>query len=90
MPLGGGPSEVVEPDIEPLVDLGVDFIVKIANFFGGLLFLHGLHLGGGAVFVSAADVHHVGALQLLEAREDVGGEDAADDVSQMWHVVDVG
>jgi hypothetical protein len=29
-------------------------------------------------------------LQLLEAREDVGGEDAADDVPQVWHVVDVG
>lgn len=90
VPLGAGPPEVVESDIEPLVDLGVDLVVEIADLLGGFLLLHGLDLRGRAVLVRPADVEHVGALQLLESREDVRREHAPDDVAQVRHVVDVG
>lgn len=90
VPLSAGPAEVVEADIEPLVHLRVDLVVKVADLLRSLLLLHRLHLSRSAVLVSPADVQHVRPLQLLETREDVGREHAADDVAQVRHVVDVG
>lgn len=56
VPLGAGPAEVVEPDVEPLIDLRMDLIVEITNLLRGFLLLHGLDLSGCAVLVCPADV----------------------------------
>ncbi len=62
MPLRTGPSEVVEADVKPLIDLLVDLVVEVADLFRGLLLLHRLHLCRCAVFVSPADVEYIRAL----------------------------
>ena len=90
VPLGAGPSEVVKSDVEPLVHVRVDLEVVVAYLLWSLLLLPRLHLGCSAVLVSSADVEHIRPLKLLEPREDVGREHAADDVAEMWYVVDIG
>lgn len=59
VPLGAGPSEVVEPDIEPLVHIRVDLEVVIAYLLGCLLLFPCLDLCCSAVLVSAADVEYI-------------------------------
>ncbi|PVH32034.1 hypothetical protein PAHAL_9G297800 [Panicum hallii] len=51
--------------------------------------LQGPGLGGGAVFVGAADEEHVVAPEAAVARVHVGAEHAADEVAQVRHVVHV-
>lgn len=52
---GGCPSEVVETDSEPLVDVGVDLVVFIADLLAGQALFQGLCFRCGAVFVGSAD-----------------------------------
>jgi hypothetical protein len=90
VPLRARPAEVVEPDVEPLVHLRVDLVVEVADFLRSFLLLHRLYFRGRTVLVRPADVEHVGALEFLKAGEDVGGEDAANDVAEVGHIVDIG
>ena len=90
MPLSASPSENIKSDIEPSIDLFMDFIIIIANFLRSLALLHCLDLSGCSIFVSAANIEHIGALKLLVSRVDVGGKDAANDVTEVRDIVDVG
>jgi hypothetical protein len=57
--LAAGPSEVVEGDVEPLVDALMDCVVFIADCPRSASLFQRFHLGGSAVFVSAANEEHV-------------------------------
>ena len=57
--VGGGASEVVEADPEPLVDLLVEFEVFIADLARGETFLDGLRLRRRPVLVRPADVQRL-------------------------------
>ena len=59
----GGAAELVEGDAEPLVDVAVDGMEAVAELPRGDAFLEGLGLGGGAVFVRAADIEGLVARQ---------------------------
>lgn len=59
VPFSTGPSEIVKANIEPLIHLCMDLIVKVTDLLGGLLLLHRLHLSRSTVLVSPADVEHV-------------------------------
>ena len=52
---GGGATEDVEANVEPLVDFCVQFVVLVAQLFRCALLLNGLGLGGSAVLVGAAN-----------------------------------
>jgi hypothetical protein len=68
----------------------MDSVVVIADLLGSLVLLQSLHLCGCAVLVGTADVEHVVTVQTLEPSENVGGQYAADDVTEVGHIVDVG
>jgi hypothetical protein len=57
--LGGGPAELVEADVEPLVDLCVESVVLVADLTRREPLLHGLGLRGRTVLISTAHVQHV-------------------------------
>lgn len=71
VPLGAGPSEVIKPDVEPLIHIRVDLEVMITYFLWSLLLFSCLDLSRSAVLISSADVEHVRSLKFLESREDV-------------------
>ena len=52
---GGSATENVEANVEPFVDFCVEFVVLVAQLFGGALFLNSLGLGGSSVLVGTAD-----------------------------------
>ena len=66
-----GPSEVVEGDVEPGVDLFMNLVVFIAKLFGGGFLCQGLDLTSRPVLVSSADVEDVVAHQPAVSCEDV-------------------
>lgn len=87
VPFSACSTEIVEPDIEPLVDLCMNFIIEIADLLRSLLLFHRFHFRCCTVFISPANIEHVAALEFLEAREDISWQHAADDVTEMWHIV---
>ena len=62
VPFGTGPSKVVEANIEPFVHFGVYLIVKITHLFGSLLLFDCFNFSGCTVFVSSANIEHIGSL----------------------------
>ena len=90
LPISGSAAEVIEVAVEPVIDLLVDGVVVVTDLLGGLTLLQGLDLGGSAVLVCPADVQSVVAHQAAIACEDIGGEDTADDVSQVRDIIDIG
>jgi hypothetical protein len=52
---GGGATEDVEANVEPLVDLCVQFVILVAQLFRCALLFNGLGLGGSSVLVGAAN-----------------------------------
>jgi len=83
------PSEKISIAVEPLVDLLVDGVVLVANTLWGQAFLNCLCLGGGAILICSADIHGVVPTESAVSGIHICGEDAADDVTEMRHVVDV-
>ena len=57
--LGGGPAELVEADVEPLVDLCVESVVLVADLARREPLLYGLGLRGRTVLIRTAHVQHV-------------------------------
>ena len=86
---GGGAAEVVKVAVEPVIDLLVDLVVMVADFFAGFTFFHGFGFGRGAVLVSAAYVNGVVANKAAVASEDIGRKHTSDDVAEMRNVVHV-
>ena len=68
----------------------MDGVVFFAEGLGIDAFLERLGLRGRAVLVTSTDEDCRVAASAREAGENVGGEDATDDVSQVGDVVDVG
>ncbi len=89
VPVSGGPPEIVKSNVKPFVNLLVYLEVVIAHFLGCLFLLHGFHFSCCAVFVSAADIQDIGALEFFEAGVDICGQDAADNIAQMRDVIDI-
>jgi hypothetical protein len=52
---GGSAAEYVEANVEPFVDLCVQFVVLVTKLFRCALFLDGLGLGGSSVLVGSAN-----------------------------------
>ena len=82
-------AELVEGDAEPGVDIPVHGEETIAELPGAQALLQRLCLGGGAVFVGAADVEGVVALEPAEPGKYVGRENL-DEIAEMGDVIDVG
>lgn len=82
-------AKVVEPDLEPVVNLLVLDVELVAQLLRRLARLQRLGLRRRAVLVRAADVERRPVAQLAEARVDVGAQHAAHDVAQVRHVVHV-
>jgi len=85
----GSSSKLIEITIEPLVDLSVQSMVVVADLLGSLAFLAGLGFGGRTILVSSTDVDCVVAGEAAVSGVDVSGQDAANDVAEMRHVVHV-
>lgn len=83
-------AKLVKVDLEPLVDLLVDGMVLVADLLAGGALLERLGLGRRAVLVGAADEDGVVAAGTAVPRVHVRREHAADDVSEVGHIVDVG
>jgi hypothetical protein len=54
--LGRGPSEVIELDLKPIVDLFVQLVVLVTQLLRGHALLDRLGLGGRPVFVRTTDI----------------------------------
>ena len=67
--LCGGAPELVEADVEPLVHLGVESVVLVADLARGESLLHRLRLRGRPVLVRPAHVQHVVAAQTGKSEE---------------------
>mgnify|MGYP006097810059 CR=1 FL=1 len=67
----------------------MDSVVLVANALWGQAFLNGLRLGGGTVLICSTDVHGVVAAESAVSGKHICGQDAANDVTKMRHVVDV-
>ena len=52
-------TKVVKIDVEPLVDLCVEFVVFVADLFGRHSLLQGLGFRRGAVLIGATDVQNI-------------------------------
>ena len=52
-------TKVVKIDVEPLVDLRVEFVVFVADLFGCHSLLQGLGFRRGAILISATDVQNI-------------------------------
>lgn len=68
MPISTGPTEVVEANIKPFINIGMNLEVCVTNFAWGFLLLNSFHLSCSTVFISAADVKYISSLKLLIAR----------------------
>ena len=53
------PAEVIEVAVEPLVDLGVECVVLVANLLGCHTFLTSFRLSRSSILVCAANVDSV-------------------------------
>jgi hypothetical protein len=87
---GGAAAEIIEGDVEALIDVALHFVLLAAEVSDVLAGLQRGELRGRAVFVGRADIEHLVAGLALEARIDVRRQDAADQIAEMLHPVDVG
>ena len=69
--LGGGPAEVIEADVEPLVNLGVEGVILVANLLGSQAFLESLGLRAGAIFICSADVKGIVIAEPTKSRNSI-------------------
>jgi hypothetical protein len=88
--LGGCSAENVKVDSEPVIDSLVKGVVLGAKVGGRKTFLESLCFGSGAIFVGATDVNGVVASGFAVTSKYISRKNTADDVTQMWDVVDVG
>lgn len=86
---GGSAPELVKLDVKPVVDLLVYCVILVADLLARAALLQRLCLGGSAILIGAADIDRVVPSRSAEAAVYVRGEDAADDVAEVRHVVDV-
>lgn len=88
--LSGGPSEIVEVNVEVLVDFLVNFEVFVANFLRSLLAQKSLDLCRRAILVSATNVETVVSSESAVTRVDICRQNGPDQITEMGLVVDVG
>ena len=69
---GGGPTKVVEADVEPLVDVAVDGVVLVTDLPGSQALRQGLGLRRSSMLVRAANVQGVVASKAAVASKHVG------------------
>ena len=84
-----GSSKFVKVTIKPLVDLFVDGMVLVTDLSWSLSLLSGLCLSGSSILVSAANVEDIVACKSSEPSIHVSREHTSNDVTQVWHIVDV-
>ena len=63
----GGPSEVVKANVEPFIDITVEFVVFITDLLWGEALFHCLGLRGCPVLISTTDVQGVVVPQPAES-----------------------
>jgi hypothetical protein len=73
MPFCGRPSEMVESNVKPFIDLCVNFVVVVTNLPRGLLLLHCFNLSRCTVLISSANVQDIRALQPSETCVHISG-----------------
>ena len=81
MPVGTGSTKVIKGDIEPLINLSMNCVVKVADLPRSLFLLNSLDFSGSSIFVSSTDIQNVVSLESQESCIDIGGKDTADDIS---------
>ena len=84
------PSEMIKPDFEPLVRLGVQPMKLVAQLPRGHTLLERLRLRCRSVFVRSANVKRRDIARPRVSGVDVGGEGTADDIAEMGDIVDIG
>jgi len=84
------PTKVIKFDVEPFVDVVMDLKIVVADFLGRLPLLEGLDFRGRPVFVRAADVQHIVAVEPLVPCKHIGRKHTPDKIAEVWYVVDIG
>jgi len=66
-----GATKFIEVTIEPLIDLGVELMVVVADLLWGLAFLTGLGFRGSSILICTANVDGVVASEASVSRIDI-------------------
>lgn len=82
-------AKIVEVTVEPLVNLCVFRMVKVANLLTCFPCLAGLCLCGRAIFIRATDVDGIMTSESRKSGIDIGREDTSNDIAKMRHIVHV-
>ena len=80
---------MIEITVKPFIDLLMDGVIVIADFFWGLSLFEGFGLSCSTVLVSTTDIQSVMANLSAIPSEDISTQHAANDVTKMRHVVNV-
>ncbi len=67
----GSAAEVIEIAVKPIIDLLVDLVIIVADFFAGFSFFHCFGFRCSAVLVSAADVDGIVTNESAVSSEDI-------------------
>lgn len=80
-------AKAIKVTIEPLVDLFMDCVVVVTNFFAALAFLHGFSLSGSSVLICATNIYCVVPSKACVSCKHVRWQNAPNNVSQMGYVI---
>ena len=82
-------AKIVEITVEPLVNLCVFRMVKVANLLACFACLAGFRLCRRAILIRATDVDGIMTSESRKSGIDVSREDTSNDIAKMRHIVDV-
>jgi|GEM_PF-5106818 len=85
----GRPAPLIEGDIEPLVDPGMQGVVSVAQLLRADALFGGLGFRGGAVFVGPADIQGFIPLETAETGKNIRREHL-DQVAEVGDIIDIG
>ena len=82
-------TKKVKLNIEPVVCFFVFLIILSAYFFARQLFLQRFCFRSSSVFIGATQKQSINALDATKLGKYISAQTTADDVSQMWYVIDI-
>lgn len=89
VPVSTSPAKNIKRNVEPLVNIAVDFVVLVTNFPRCHVVFHGLDHSGSSILICSANVDRVVTMKSLESGEDISRQDTTNQIPQMRHIVDV-
>lgn len=90
VPFCGCSSKVVKSNIEPLINIWVDFMIIITNFSWSLFLFQSFNFGGRAILISTTNVQDIWSLESLVSCVNIGRKDTANDITQVRYVIYIG